>query len=267
MRPDLLATNIEEDLKNGYRPMAVVATIGTTSTTSIDPVHEIGVICRKHNIWFHVDGAYGGMYSIIPEYSDLTERFEYVDSYVTNPHKCLYVPIDLSMFYFRKPEIVKRAFSIVPEYLTTPESSEVTDYMNYGIQLGRSFRAVKLWFVLRYFGRLGIINRLRENIRLGRLMKSLVEEHKKFELMAPVPFSTVCFRYNPGLENEEKIAEINEKFMNNVNNTGEIFISHTKLKGKYSLRFAIGNIKTTEMHIKNAWRLFCKYAYERKRKR
>ncbi|MFC1556173.1 pyridoxal phosphate-dependent decarboxylase family protein [candidate division KSB1 bacterium] len=255
MRADLLENAIKKDIEDGRRPVAVVATIGTTSTTSIDPVPEIGRICKKYNIWLHVDGAYGGIASIIPEYKDLMNGFEYVDSYVTNPHKWLFVPIDTSMFYFRDKDLLKQAFSMVPEYLTTKESDVVTDYMNYGVQLGRRFRSIKLWFVLNYFGRSGIINRLRESIRLGQLFASLAEESPDFEIMAPVPFSTSCFRYNPGINDENEIERMNSELMDRVNSTGKIYISHTKLKGKYSLRFAVGNIRTTEDHIRNAWEI------------
>lgn len=254
MRTDLLEQAIREDIDAGKTPAAVVATIGTTSTTSIDPVPEIGRICRKYDLWFHVDGAYGGIASIIPEFSHLMDGFEYVDSYVTNPHKWLFVPIDLSMFYFRDRDLFKKAFSMVPEYLTTAESEVATDYMNYGVQLGRRFRSLKLWFVLRYFGREGIINRLRESIRLAKLFESQVLKTDGFETMAPVPFSTICFRYNPGNLSDGELERVNAALMDNVNGSGSVYISHTKLNGKYTLRFAIGNIRTNEEHIMEAWK-------------
>jgi len=257
MRTDLLEERIKEDLKNGHKPFAVVATIGTTSTTSIDPIPEIGKICRKYNLWLHVDGAYGGNASILPEYSGLMDGLEYADSYVINPYKWMSMTIDGSLFYFRDPDFVEHAFSIVPEYLKTVESQHVTDYMNYGIQLGRRFRALKLWFLLQYFGRDGIVNRIRETVRLGRLFQSLVEENPDFEIMAPAPFSVVCFRFNPRNEtlDEAKLEKLNVRLMDEVNNTGKIFIEHTKLKGRYTLRFAIGNIRTAERHIRSAWKL------------
>ncbi len=244
---------ISEDLASGKRPVAVTATIGSTSTTSIDSVPVIGKICKKYDLWLHVDGAYAGISSIIPENRHLMDGFEYVDSYVTNPHKWLFVPIDTSMFYFRDKALVKRAFSVIPEYLKTRESDEVTDYMNYGVQLGRRFRSLKLWFVLRYFGKEGIISRLRESIRLGQLLKSFVDDTDNFELMAPVPFSVVCFRFNPGMNDENRLEEINSKLMDHINESGKVYISHTKLKEKYTLRFAVGNIRTTEQHIIAAW--------------
>jgi len=260
MRTDELERLIMADKAAGRRPVAVVATIGTTSTTSIDPVPEIGRICKKHGLWLHVDGAYGGIAAMIPEYNFLMEGFEYVDSYVTNPHKWLFVPIDTSMFYMRDRNLFKKAFSIVPEYLTTAESEQATDYMNYGVQLGRRFRSLKLWFVLRYFGREGLINRLRECIRLGRVMQSLVEKTPNFELMAPVPYSTVCFRFNPGSKDEKQIEALNASLMFSVNQTGKTYISHSKLHGKYTLRFAIGNIRTTEQHIRDSWNLIMQAA-------
>ncbi|MFC1555182.1 pyridoxal phosphate-dependent decarboxylase family protein, partial [candidate division KSB1 bacterium] len=264
MIPEKFEERIKTDIGSGYRPFAAVATIGTTSTTGVDPVPEIGKICRKYDIWLHVDGAYAGTASIIPEFKYLMDGFENVDSYVFNPHKWLGVPFDASLLYVRNEDILKKAFSIIPEYLTTAESGTVTDYMNYGPQLGRRFRAIKLWFVLRYFGKNGIISRLRGHIRFAQLFKSKVEHSVDFEIMAPVPFSVICFRLNPSGKNlnEEEIEKINTKLMNEVNKTGKIYISHSKLKGKYTLRFAIGNFKTTENDVISAWDLIEKTAME-----
>ncbi len=252
-----LEKNIRADINNGKLPFVVVSTIGTTSTTSIDPVPEIGRISRKYGLWHHVDGAYAGVVSIVPERRSLMDGFENVDSYVTNPHKWLFAPIDTSLIFYRDPEKVRSAFSIVPEYLKTAESSETIDYMNYGIQLGRRFRALKLWFILRYFGRQGLINRLRDHLRISLMFRDFIEESEDFELMAPVPFSVICFRFNPGrkISDEDELEKINSDLMEKINSTGKLFLSHTKLRGKYIIRYAVGNINTNEDHIKKAWEL------------
>ncbi len=257
MRPDILEEKIKADKAAGLHPFAVVATLGTTSTTSIDPIPEIGVICKRHSLWFHVDGAYAGVTSIIPEYRSIMDGFENVDSYVTNAHKWLFTPFDASLFFVRDEKLLRRTFSIIPDYLTTAESENVIDYMNYGVQLGRRFRSLKLWFVMRYFGEEGIVNRLREHIRLARLFQFLVGGSRDFELTAPVPFSVVCFRFNPaGIAiSEPELESLNRHLMDEVNKTGKVYISHTVLKGSYTLRYAIGNIRTSESHVKAAWKL------------
>ena len=269
MRPDLLEAAIQADLAAGYRPFFVCATVGTTSTTSIDPVPAIAEIAKKYNLWLHVDGAYGGVAAIVPEMRPLFIGIEQADSMVINPHKWLFTPIDLSVLYTRHVDILKRAFTILPEYLRTAEGESVTNYMDYGVQLGRRFRSLKLWFVLRTYGQDGLISRIREHIRLAQLLVTWINESPDFELLAPAPMSTVCFRacYPPRIgggrggvapaseEDEAALTLLNETLMNAVNATGEIYLSHTKLQGKYTLRLAIGNIRTTEAHIKRAWEL------------
>ncbi|MFQ5753414.1 MAG: pyridoxal phosphate-dependent decarboxylase family protein, partial [bacterium] len=197
MNAKALSAAIAEDRSNGWRPFCVVATVGTTSTTSIDPVAEIAEICEREDLWLHVDAAYGGSAAVIPEMRDVLNGCDRADSIVVNPHKWLFVPVDLSAFYTKKPEILRQAFSLVPEYLRTQEDSEVENYMDYGLQLGRRFRALKLWIVLRYFGHEGIAARIRYHIALAQKFVSWVEESPEFELMAPTPFSTVCFRAHP----------------------------------------------------------------------
>lgn len=259
MRTDALLQAIAEDRKAGWRPFCVVATVGTTSTTSIDPIPEIAEICQQENLWLHVDAAYGGSAAVVPEMRHVLDGCERADSIVVNPHKWLFVPVDLSAFYTRKPEILKRAFSLVPEYLRTQEDSEVENFMDYGLQLGRRFRALKLWFVLRYFGQEGIVERIRYHIRLANSFAQWVDEHPDFERMAPVPFSTVCFRaHPPGLDNEEELNQLNEKLLNAVNATRQVFLSHTKLSNKYVLRLAIGNLRTEERHVRQAWDILCR---------
>jgi aromatic-L-amino-acid decarboxylase len=255
-----LAAAVEEDLAAGVRPICVVATVGTTSTTSIDPVPEIAEICRRHSLWLHVDAAYGGAAAVLPEMRAVLAGAEHADSVVTNPHKWLFVPIDCSALYFRHPEVVRRAFSVVPEYLATPEGEEVTNLMDYGPALGRRFRALKLWMVLRYFGRAGLADRIREHIRLAREFASWVEAEPGWELLAPTPFSTVCFRHLPPGADAAETDLRNEEILAQVNSTGEVFLSHTRLRGRFTLRLAVGNLRTTEHHVRRAWELLAEAA-------
>ncbi len=250
-----LAAAIKEDRKNGWLPFAVVATVGTTSSTSIDPIPAIADICQREHIWLHVDGAYGGIAAIMPEMRYVLDGCNRADSFVTNPHKWLFTPIDCSALYTRHVDILKQAFSLVPDYLTTAEGN-VNNYMDWGVQLGRRFRSLKLWFVIRSFGIEGIISHLREHCRLARELASWIDTDNNFELLAPVPFSVVCFRYHPhGISDEVKLEQLNTQIIDQVNATGKAFLSHTKLHGKYTIRVAIGNLATTEKHIMNLWNL------------
>jgi aromatic-L-amino-acid decarboxylase len=235
-------------LKEGWRPFCVVATVGTTSTTSIDPVPAIADICEKYGLWLHVDAAYAGSAAIVPELQYILNGCDRADSLVTNPHKWMLTPVDFSSFYCRRPEMLRRAFSLTAEYLTTAEGEEVTNAMDYSLQLGRRFRALKFWMVIRYFGVEGLRSVIREHIRLGKHFASLVESDKRFEIVAPVPFSSVCFRL------KTNDAE-NESLIDRVNATGKIFISHTRLNGKLTIHFTVGNLRTTEAHVDAAWKL------------
>lgn len=260
-----LEAAIKEDLKAGWKPFCVVATVGTTSSTSVDPVPEIADICRQYKLWLHVDAAYAGAAAILPERRWALAGCERADSIVMNPHKWLFVPIDCSAFYCRHPGILKQAFSLVPEYLRTPEEDRVRNFMDYGIQLGRRFRALKLWMVMRAFGSEGLRQHLRGHIALAQSFQAWVEASPDFELLAPVPFSVVCFRHRPrGLpENGEAGAylnRLNERLLESVNGTGEVFLSHTELNGKFTLRLAIGNLRTTEAHVRRAWELLQEHA-------
>lgn len=261
LKPGELERAIKADLAAGYHPLFVCATVGTTSTTSIDPVPAIADIAQRHRLWLHIDGAYGGMAAILPEMRQVLAGAEEADSLVVNPHKWLFTPIDLSAFYTRHPDTLKQAFSLVPEYLRSAETDAkiVKDYMDYGVQLGRRFRALKLWLVIRTFGSEGLAARLREHIRLGQQFAAWVDESPNFERMAPTPFSTVCFRAHPShLNGETELNQLNEALLNAVNTTGEIFISHTKLGEHYTLRLAIGNIRSNEHQVKRAWELLQK---------
>ncbi len=255
MRPDLLLQAIAADRAKGYRPTGVVATIGTTSTTSVDPVFAIAEICEKEKLWLHVDAAYAGSAAILPEMRQSFAGVEKADSFTFNPHKWLATPVDCSILYTRKPEILKRAFSLVPEYLRTDEPESVHNFMDYGIQLGRRFRALKLWFVIRMFGKEGLKNAIRTQIDLAQEFARWIDQDSNFERMAPVPFSTICFRLvKKGLANEA-IDKINEKLLNRVNESGKIFISHTKLNDRFILRLAIANYRTEHRHVQEAWEL------------
>jgi aromatic-L-amino-acid/L-tryptophan decarboxylase len=247
-----LAAAVEEDKRNGYLPFCVVATVGTTSTSSIDPVPEIVPICDEHALWLHVDAAYAGSAAVVPELRHILAGCERADSLVTNPHKWLFTPFDLSVLYCRHMDLLKRAFSLVPEYLRTPEQEKARSGSDYGIQLGRRFRALKLWMVMRYFGQEGLVARIQEHCRLARLFASWVDESPDWELMAPVPLGLVCFRASQGAAD---LDSFNESIMHGVNASGRALLSHTRLNDKLTLRLSIGNIRTTEQHVRAVWEL------------
>ena len=263
-----LAQAIDADIVAGWRPCCVVATVGTTSTTSVDPLREIAAICRDRGIWLHIDGAYGGIAAIAPKYRHVLDGCEQADSIVVNPHKWLFTPIDCSAFYVRDPNVLKRAFSLVPEYLKTHED-EVNNYMDWGVQLGRRFRALKLWMVIRSFGRDGLAERIEEHIHMAQDVAAWVDAERDFERLAPTPFSTVCFRARPhdlarrlasanADENgkiERYLDRLNETIVDAINESGQAFFSHTKLDGRYTIRMAIGNIRTSPAHVARAWEL------------
>ncbi len=255
MIPQKLKAAIDEDKKNGWLPFIVVATVGTTSTTSIDPVEEIAEIAEKNNMWLHIDSAYAGVTAMIPEMKWITKGWDRADSIVINPHKWMFTPTDLSIFFTRKPDILKRAFSLSAEYLKTNQDSEVENLMDYGIQLGRRFRSLKLWFIIRYFGVEGLAARIKNHIELAKEFAKWIDDEKDFERMAPVPFSTVCFRYNPQNLSEEELNKLNEDLLEKINQSGKIFLSHTKLNGKFVIRLTIGSIRHERRHIEQAWEI------------
>lgn len=248
MRPDALASAIEQDRATGLRPFCVVATVGTTSTTSIDPVDAIADIAERNGCWLHVDAAYAGSAAIAPEFQHIMKGCERADSLVTNPHKWLFTPVDLSILYTRRPEILRRAFSLVPEYLRTAEDPRAVNYMDYGVPLGHRFRALKLWFVLRSYGREGIAEIIRNHIGWAQELARQIDADDRLERMAPAPLSTVCFRRKGGDQENQALLE-------RVNASGEVFLSHTLLHGRYTLRLAIGNIGTQREHVQRAWAL------------
>jgi aromatic-L-amino-acid decarboxylase len=255
MRPEALDAAIGEDRAAGWMPLAVVATVGTTSSTSVDPVGAIAAICERERLWLHVDAAYAGVAAMIPGYEWVLRDAERADSLVVNPHKWLFTPFDLSAFYCRRMDVVRSAFALTPEYLKTLESAPVRNLMDTGVQLGRRFRALKLWMVLRHFGASGIRARLAGHIRLAQLFASWIDASDIFERMAPAPFSVVCFRARATTGGESATERLNERLLEAVNATGEVFLSHTRLDGHYVLRLAVGNLHTTEAHVQRAWTL------------
>lgn len=260
MNVSALEAAIARDHAEGRRPFAVVATVGTTSATAVDPVEEIASICRRCGLWLHVDAAYAGSAAIAPELRSVLRGCEHADSLVVNPHKWLFTPIDCSVLYTRRPEMFRDAFSLVPEYLKT-DVKDAVDLMDYSFQLGRRFRALKLWFVFRYFGTEGLAARIREHVRLGRSFASWVDESPHLERLAPTHFSTVCFRVHPpGMTDENALERCNAAVLEKINASGEVFLSHTKLKGRYCLRLAIGNLQTDIHRVRRAFELVCESA-------
>jgi aromatic-L-amino-acid decarboxylase len=255
MDVEALAEAIKEDLETDWLPFCVVATVGTTSSTSVDPVPAIADLCEKHNLWLHVDAAYGGSAAIIPEMRWALDGCDRADSLVVNPHKWLFTPIDCSVCYCRRPEVLKKAFSLVPEYLKSAEGETVTNFMDYGIQLGRRFRALKLWMIIRYFGVDGLKERLGQHLQMAQELALWIDEAPDFERLAPTPFSTVCFRARPDGVDEDELDQLNEELLDTVNRTGKVFLSHTRLNDRYSLRLAIVNLRTTREHVKMAWEI------------
>jgi aromatic-L-amino-acid/L-tryptophan decarboxylase len=253
MKPEALAAMIAEDKAAGKRPFCVVATIGTTSSTSIDPLPQIVEIAEQHGLWVHVDCAYAGTAAILPEFRHILDGVERAHSLVVNAHKWLFTPTDLSVFYTRRPDILRRAFSLTPEYLKTQDDPRAHNLMDYGVPLGHRFRALKLWFVMRYFGRERIVAMIREQIGWAQKLGKIIAADSRFEVVAPVLFSVVCFRYR-GSDDQ------NRKIMDRVNESGRAFISGTVLNGQQVIRLAIGNMATKWEDVVEAWELVKKAA-------
>ena len=255
LRPDILEQSISDDLQKGMKPACVIATIGTTSSTAIDPLPEIGRICRKYGIWLHVDAAFTGTAAILEENSDLLNGSEYMDSFVFNPHKWLFTNFDCSAYFVKDPELLIRTMTINPEYLKTSRDEQVNNYRDWGIQLGRRFRALKLWFVIREFGVGGLKEIIRKHIELAQLFAGWIRSARDFELMAPVSTNLVCFRWNDWHKNETELDKLNKKLLNKINESGQVYLTHTTLSGKYTIRMAVGQ-RTTEKHdVTRAWEI------------
>jgi aromatic-L-amino-acid decarboxylase len=264
MDPAALEAAIAEDRAAGLRPAAIGATIGTTSSTAIDPVAAIAAIAERDGLWLHVDAAYAGVVALIPERRGPFAGWERADSIVVNPHKWLFTPLDCSLLVTRRMDVLRDAFSLVPEYLrTTGGGSSGRDYNEYTPQLGRRFRALKLWMLLRYFGIDGIRRRIEEHIGMAADLAATIDADPDAERLAPVPFATVCFRWRPrryaGREAEPAVATeldaLNEALMARLNATGEAFLSHTRLRGAWTIRMAIGNLRTEPRHVERTWAL------------
>ncbi len=248
-----LGQTIAHDRQAGLQPMAVVATVGTTSTASVDPILEIAKICQEQKIWLHIDGAYGGGFAMLPEYRWLGEGWEMADSMVINPHKSLFVPLDFSVLYVRHLERLRHVFTLVQEYLRGDTVETEKNYMDYGIQLGRRFRALKAWVIWRSLGREGIVTRLREQIRLANLLANWIKKDNRFELAAPVSMGVVCFRLIGA--DEKKLDNLNSKLVERINASGRAYLTQTKLRGRRVMRIGFGNVLTTEEHLRKAWEL------------
>lgn len=260
--PEKLEEAIQKDIKQGIKPSLVVANIGTTSSTAIDPLEAIGEICKHYNVWLHVDAAFAGTAALLQEKRDMLKGADKIDSLVFNPHKWMFTNFDCSAYFVKNAEHLVRTFEIHPEYLKTGQDAKVKNYRDWGIQLGRRFRALKLWFVIRSYGVKGLQEMVREHLRLAQLFKSWLEEDEHFEILAPVNVSLVCFRLKKAGASEEELTDINKKLLDNINSTGKVFLTHTSLKGKYTIRMAIGVRATQEAHVVEAWKIIKEKAQE-----
>ena len=255
MRPDELERAIAADLEAGLTPACVVATVGTTSSTAVDPLPAIAEICGRHGVWFHVDAAYAGAAAIVPELRHLFDGIEHADSFVFNPHKWLLVNFDCSAYFVRDREALLRTFQVTPEYLRTDQDRDVANFRDWGIQLGRRFRALKLWFVIRSYGVEGLRAMIRRHVELAQDVASWVEGDPEFELMAPVPFGLVCFRYRPDGMTDPELDDLNRRLLALVNATRRVHLTHTNLGERYVIRMAIGQRGTERQQVEEAWSL------------
>src|SRR5262249_23499913 len=264
-----LAKRIADDRQNNFQPMAVIATVGTTSTASVDPVRGIGKVCSEAKIWLHIDAAYGGGFAMLPEYQWMREGWELADSIVINPHTTVFVPLDFSVLYVRNLARLQRVFSLVPEYLRGDTVEAEKNYMDYGIQLGRRFRALKAWVIWRSLGRAGVVARLREQIRLANLLVEWIKNDERFELSAQPSMGVVCFRFvgdaaaSPRRAGAacgragsiDRIDKINSVIVERINASGRAYLTQTKLRGRTVMRIGLGNVLTTEEHLCQGWEI------------
>ncbi len=268
MIPGKLEDAIVQDIKTGFTPLCVIAALGTTGSTAVDPLDKISKISVKYSTWLHVDAAFAGSALILPEYRRMIEGIENVDSFVFNPHKWLFTNFDCSAYFVKDKQALLNTFQLVPEYLKTKTQGMVNDYCDWGIQLGRRFRALKLWFVIRNFGIKGLQDKLKEHIALAQYFANEIVKSGKFEVLAPVKFNLVCFRFVPkGIKNTEKLNKLNETLLALINKTGKIYMSHTKLKNIYTLRMVIGQTYVKKKHVLNALNIIHKESTELENRR
>jgi aromatic-L-amino-acid decarboxylase len=243
-------------------PLAVISTFGTTGSTALDPIQAINKISKKYGLWHHLDAALGGNAWILPEIRELASGYDLVDSLVFNPHKWLFTNFDCTAYYVKDPQSLVRTFSITPEYLKTDFDQQVNNYRDWGIQLGRRFRALKLWFVIRSFGVEGMQAKLRDHLKYTRWFLEQLEQHPDFEVLAPVPLNTICFRYNPPGFPASELNHLNQRILERINQEGAIFITHTVLRGRYVLRMVIGQTEVTMPDVEKAWEILQKHCNE-----
>lgn len=252
MSPAALEAAIRSDLEAGHKPLCVVATLGTTGTTACDPIRPLAEICARYGLWLHVDAAFAGTALALPEYRYLADGLQEADSYVFNPHKWMFVNFDCSAYFVRDPELLVRTFEILPEYLKT-QARGVRNYRDWGIPLGRRFRALKLWFVLRSYGQEGIRETLRNHIRWAASFAENVRQSADFELITEPLFNLVCFRYKPGGLPETALDALNAQLLSQLNASGKLYLSHTRVRGVFTIRFVAGNTRLSEKHVSEAW--------------
>jgi aromatic-L-amino-acid/L-tryptophan decarboxylase len=253
MDPALLQKAIDEDREKGFIPCCVVATIGTTGITAVDPLRAIGEICSKNDIWLHVDAAMAGTALILPEFRWMIDGKEYVDSLLFNPHKWMFTNFDCTAFFIKDTDALIKTFEILPEYLKTRTRGIVNDYRDWGIPLGRRFRALKLWSVIRSYGTEGLQRKIREHISFAARLKEMILKETDFEILAPVVINVVCFRYCPSGHEGKELNSMNEKLNHQINDSGRIYLSHTMINGNYALRMVTGQTNVTFSHVEKAW--------------
>lgn len=252
---------IQRDIEAGLQPLCIIATLGTTGSTAIDPLDKIAALSSKYKLWLHVDAAFAGTALLLEEYHWMIKGIEAVDSFVFNPHKWMFTNFDLSAYFVKDRQALINTFSINPEYLKTSTDGMVNDYRDWGVPLGRRFRALKLWFVIRSFGLDGLKEKVKTHITLAQEFEDKIVKHPWFEMITPRTLNLLCFRYKPsGNFDEEQINLLNQKLINDVNNTGRAFLSHTKLSGKYTLRLVIGQTYVTRRHVEDVWELILQKA-------
>ena len=252
MKSDLLEAKIKQDIEEGYTPLAVIATIGTTGSTAVDPIPHIGIICKDYNIWLHIDAAWAGTALLLPEYRYMNQGFEQADSFVFNPHKWMFTNFDCSAYFVKDSKILVDTFSLVPEYLKT-QAQGVNNYSEWGIQLGRRFRALKLWFVIRNFGTECLIQKVREHITWAQELATIIDQHTEFQLMVEAPLATICFRYAP--KHCQDLDQMNQQLLERINQTGKLYLTHTRLNGDYVLRLVVGQTYIKKKDLTQAWEI------------